>query len=40
MADAHDITPHVQMWRNFTRLMGFSFAGIMFLLAMMALFFT
>jgi hypothetical protein len=38
MADAHDLTPHVEMWHNFTRLIGFSLLGLVILLGLMALF--
>ncbi|HEY4135059.1 MAG TPA: aa3-type cytochrome c oxidase subunit IV [Alphaproteobacteria bacterium] len=40
MADSHDITPHVQMWHYFTRIIGFSCLGLAVLLALMAIFLT
>jgi hypothetical protein len=38
MSDANDLRPHVDMWHNFIRLIGYSIGGIVVLLAGMALF--
>jgi hypothetical protein len=38
MSDAHDLRPHLETWHGFVRLIGFSVAGIVVLLVLMALF--
>lgn len=38
MSDANDLRPHVDMWHNFIRLIGYSIAGLVVLLGGMALF--
>jgi hypothetical protein len=38
MADSHDITPHVEMWRYFTRITTYSCIGIAVFLVLMAIF--
>ncbi len=42
MSDGHDtdITQNREMWRNFVRLVGFSIACIVVVLAFMAIFLT
>jgi len=38
MADEHDITPHVRTWNGFTKLLGYSMAGVVMTLILMAIF--
>ena len=38
MADDYDLESRVAMWRNFTRLMKYSIASIVVVLALMAIF--
>jgi len=38
MAETHDLTPHVEMWRNFTRIVTYSCLGIAVFLILMAVF--
>ena len=38
MASEFDIKPHVQMWRDFTRIMTFSAGGVVLSLILLALF--
>jgi len=38
MSDVNDLRPHLEMWHNFVRLLGYSIAGIVVLLGGMALF--
>ena len=38
MSDAHDLRPHMEMWRGFLKLMSYSLIGIVILLVAMALF--
>lgn len=37
MSDAHDLRPHMEMWHSFLKLLGYSIAGIVMLLGVMAL---
>jgi hypothetical protein len=38
MADSHDLTPHIEMWHYFTRIVTYSCIGIAVFLALMAIF--
>ena len=38
MADSHDLTPHVEMWNIFIRIVTYSCIGIAAFLILMALF--
>ena len=38
MSDAHDLRPHMEMWRGFIKLLSYSIIGIGVLLGAMALF--
>lgn len=38
MSDAHDLRPHLDTWHAFIKLIGYSIAGIVVLLVLMALF--
>lgn len=38
MSDANDVRPHQETWNAFVRLLGYSVAGIVVLLILMALF--
>ncbi len=38
MTESHDITPHAEMWRYFTRIVTWSCVGLAVLLVLMALF--
>jgi hypothetical protein len=40
MSNAHDLRPHLDMWHNFVKLLGYSIAGLVILLGAMALFLT
>ena len=38
MGNSHDITPHVEMWRTFTRITTYSCIGLAVFLILMAVF--
>jgi hypothetical protein len=38
MADSHDLTPHIEMWHHFTRIVTYSSLAILVFLALMAIF--